>query len=149
MPADLPGSSKSYSSLIELYLIPFFMRNPTPLLPLRAYSKFDPCHSYPLIVRSYLFFKCVSDSAITSGFSMSMNYMILYFFAVAPFTLTCTIFICCFSSVSMFCLVMRKNSFKCVYLCWVQGCTLGCLLTSGNIPSSCPLIHLFILLACE
>ena len=79
MRTDLPCSSNSYSNLILLYLIPFLMRNPTPLLPLKAYSKLAPCHSYPLIVSSCLFFKCVSDNAITSGFSRSINCIILYF----------------------------------------------------------------------
>ena len=149
MPADLPCSSNSYSSFNFLYLIPFLMRNPTPLLPLKAYSKLAPCHSYPLIVSSYLSLKCVSDSAITSGFSRSMNCMILYFFAVAPFTLTCMIFMFCLSSFVIFCLVIRKNSFKCVCLCWVLSYLLGCILIAGNMPSSYPRIHLFIRLTCE
>ena len=75
-----------------------------------------------------------------------MHYFV--FFAEATFTLTCIIFIDCLSSLATVCLVMRKNSFRCVCLCSLLCYLLGNILFSGLIASSCPPIHLFMRLTC-
>ena len=59
--------------------MPFFIKKPTPLLPLIAPLKFSPTHSYPLICNSSFPFKCVSIIATTSGLASCMNCIILYF----------------------------------------------------------------------
>ena len=116
IPMLLPCSIKSCPWLMILYLIPYLIKNPTPLLPLTARSKFCPTHSYPMTSNSVFSFKCVSDIASISGFSSYMNYITLYFFAMIPFTLTCIIFIISFSSIVVYVFVALKysSSFVCL-----------------------------------
>ena len=116
IPILLPSSIKSCSCLIILYLTPYLTKNPTPLLPLTARSKFWPTHSYPIISISVFPFRWVSDTAKTSGFSSYKNYIILYFLATIPLTFTCIIFITLFSFIIIYGFVILKysSSFVCL-----------------------------------
>ena len=116
IPMLLPSSIRSCSLLIILYLFPYPIKKPTPLLPLTALSKFWPIHSYPLMSISSFPFKWVSETARISGFSSCRNYMTLYFFAVIPFTFTWIIFNKSFSFIFIYVFVAIKYSSSFVYL---------------------------------
>ena len=82
IPILLPSSIRSRSCFIILYLMPYFIKNPTPLLPLIALSKFCPTHSYPAISISFCPFRCVSETAKISGCSSYRNCINLYFLLI-------------------------------------------------------------------
>ena len=142
IPALLPCSKSSYSWCIFKYFIPFLIRKPTPRLPLIALSKLAPYHSYPLTASSYLSFRCVSEIARISGFSISRNCCILYFFATAPFTLTWMIFMFNLLTLAMTGFVILKNSSRSDYLYAVLSSLRGCCMCGIWFCSSCPRIHL-------
>ena len=95
--------------------------------------------------------RCVSTIATMSGFSSYMNYIILYFFAVIPFTLIWIIFMLFPLCVSVYGRVIFMYSSRDVYLIVFRSSiiSLALIYLLSSSSASSPATHYLILSICS